>query len=106
MQVHPFVCRLKGYKGTFSRDEVGEIFFVPLDFFLQTRPEMHEVSWRAEFGDDFPFEKIHGGRKYGWRERKDQILFYEYEGHVIWGMTAKIMESFAQLVSADHEGKL
>ena len=102
MQVHPFVCRLSGYDGRSSTDEVEEVFRVPLSFFLETEPKAYEVTWHAEPGEDFPYEKIHGGRSYPWRKRKDRILFYEYGGHVIWGMTAKIMERFAELCRAEQ----
>ena len=97
MMIHPYVCQLKDYEGAFNKDEVSEVFCVPISFFRETTPEIHEVKWRVELGEDFPFEKIHGGRDYSWRERKDRILFYEYEGHVIWGMTAKLIKAFVDL---------
>ena len=96
MLVHPFVCILHDYDGRYSADEVSEVFRVPLSFFLENEPDVYEVGWRMEPGDDFPFDRIHGGRSYPWRKRTDRILFYEYEGHVIWGMTAKIIEEFVR----------
>ena len=42
------------------------------------------------------FEKIHGGKNYGWRPRKSRIRFYEYRGRVIWGLTAKMKESYVK----------
>ena len=104
-QVHPYACRLRDYHGCFNSPEVDEVFQVPLAFFLETEPEIHEVHWKVELGTDFPVEKIHGGRNYPWRERIDRICFYEYGGHVIWGMTAKIMYSFVQLLRAEERKK-
>ena len=95
-KIHSFLCRVTGYSGSFQRDEVAQILQVPVSFFFETSPEIHEVLWKPEMGEDFPFEKIHGGRNYGWREHKSRIRFYEYEGHVIWGITARIMEEFSQ----------
>lgn len=97
IRVYPFVCLLQEYHGSFSRDEVAEVFTVPWKFFLEHEPDIHSVAWKPEFREDFPFHKIHGGRNYGWRERREEILFYEYEGHVIWGMTAKILHEFVRL---------
>ena len=96
--VYPFVCMLKGYDYRFNEAEVADVFTVPLAFFAENAPEIHKVEYRPVFGEDFPFEKIHGGRQYGWRVQKDNILFYEYEGRVIWGMTAKIVNAFVSVL--------
>ena len=98
-EIHSFLCRVTGYSGSFQEDEVARILRVPVTFFLKTRPEIHEVVWKPEMREDFPFDKIHGGRNYGWREHKSMIRFYEYEGHVIWGITARIMEEFSRQIN-------
>ena len=98
-EIYCYLCRVTGYDGSFQREEVSEVLQIPLSFFLETRPEIHEVTWKPEMSEDFPFEKIHGGRNYVWREHKSQIRFYEYEGHVIWGITARIMEEFSRQVN-------
>ena len=97
-EIHSYLCRVTGYTGSYQREEVAGILRVPLSFFLENEPEIHEVAWKPEMGDDFPFEKIHGGKNYGWREHKSRIRFYEYNGHVIWGITARIMEAFSQQI--------
>ena len=96
--VYPFVCMLKGYDHRFNEAEVADVFTVPLSFFAENAPAIYKVEYRPVFGEDFPFEKIHGGRQYGWRVQEDNILFYEYEGRVIWGMTAKIVNAFAAVL--------
>ena len=96
LEIHSFVCRISGYRDTFQKEEVAGILRIPLSFFRETRPDIHEVVWKPEMGEDFPFDKIRGGKNYRWWERKSQVRFYEYEGHVIWGITARIMEAFAK----------
>ena len=96
--IHSFLCRVTGYTGSFQEKEVSKILRVPVSFFIEARPEIHEVVWKPVTGDDFPFEKIHGGKNYGWREHKSRVRFYEYEGHVIWGITARIMEEFSKQI--------
>ena len=103
--VYPYVCLLRSYDFRFSEDEVAEVFTVPLSFFLENAPEIHKVVYRPEFREDFPFEKIHGGRNYGWRAQEDSILFYEYKGHVIWGMTAKIVQAFIAVLTGPEQKK-
>ena len=92
--IHCFPCRIHGYGGGFNPEEVSEIIYVPIDFFARTSPEVYEVDWHPVFPVDFPFNKIYGGRNYGWRPRRSRIRFYEYEGRVIWGMTARIIENY------------
>ena len=92
--IHCFPCRLYDYDGGFNQEEVAEVFFVPICFFENTTPEVYAVDWEPVFPEEFPFDKIHGGRNYGWRSRESKIRFYEFQGHVIWGMTARIVENF------------
>ena len=98
LEIHSYLCRVTGYTGSYQQEEVAGILQVPVSYFLENEPEIHEVTWIPEMGDDFPFEKIHGGKNYGWREHKSRIRFYEYNGHVIWGITARIMEAFSQQI--------
>ena len=94
-RVHPFVGILEGYRDSFSIDEVAEVFRIPLDYFVETEPDVYDFYWKPDLESDFPFEKIRGGKKYGWRENRQKMYFYEYDGRVIWGMTAKILYYFA-----------
>ena len=92
--IHCFPCRIFNYTGSFSREEVAEVFLAPISFFETTPAKVYTVDWEPVFPSDFPFDKIHGGRNYGWRPRKSRIRFYEYGRRVIWGMTARIIENF------------
>ena len=92
--IHCFPCRISDYDGSFNQEEVAEVFLAPISFFENTPAKVYEVDWKPVFPEDFPFDKIYGGRDYGWRPRKSRIRFYEYEGRVIWGMTARIIENF------------
>lgn len=95
--VYPYAAILSDYRGGFSEDEVAETFPVPLSFFLETEPEEYYTSVEQHPGDDFPFDRIHGGKNYAWRKGKKKVIFYSCEGRVIWGMTARIMYSFADI---------
>ena len=37
-------------------------------------------------------------------QRKEEVCFYQYEGHVIWGLTAKLMRAFADVVRDRETG--
>ena len=73
-----------------------EVFCVPVTYFKNTPAKAYEVAWNPVFPDDFPFDKIYGGRNYGWRPQRTRIRFYEYQGRVIWGMTARIIEGYVK----------
>ena len=87
----PFVAKLKSYDGRFNREEVSEVFTVPLEFFMNTEPERHMLEWVRLESETFPYERIVGGRDYRWRKQRQPELFYNYEGRTIWGFTGKIL---------------
>jgi len=97
--MYSFAAEVREYQNTFSAAEVDEVFRVPLEFFLHTEPKRYVTRAKVEPGEDFPYELICGGRAYQWRSRKEEVCFYQYEGHVIWGLTAKMMRAFAEVVS-------
>lgn len=87
----PYIAKLKEYTYSFSKDEVAEVFTVPLDFFINTAPEKIMVEWGRKLPEDFPFDRIVGGKNYKWRKHKEAVLFYTYNGNNIWGNTAKMI---------------
>ncbi|WP_455194267.1 NUDIX hydrolase [Eubacterium ramulus] len=102
--MYSFAAEVRKYQNTFSAAEVDEVFTVPLEFFLHTEPECYVIRAKVEPGEDFPYERICGGREYRWRSRKEEVCFYQYEGHVIWGLTAKLMRAFADVVRDRETG--
>lgn len=89
-----------------NRDEVERVFFVPLDFFFETEPEMEYVTvqnqpfYIDEKGEKVPFPAQKWGlpEKYShsWTGHPRRILFYLYGGDVIWGITAEIIYSISR----------
>ena len=97
--LRPFAAILSDYGGSFSMEEVAEVFRVPLSFFLETEPDTYTFPMTYELPENFPFERIVGGRKYAWRQSLHEALFYEYEGRTIWGFTARVIRAFAVMLS-------
>lgn len=105
--IYPFAGKLTTLETlNINEAEVAEVFTVPLSFFLQTEPKKYKVNFTVAPEDDFPFELIHGGEDYDWRARKMDELFYEYEERVIWGLTAKIVTHFTNLIKQNNEIKI
>lgn len=101
--IYPYMALLEDYNNTYNFDEVEEIFTVPLSFFMKHKPERHYVRVKTIPGPDFPYELIPKGSSYSWREGRYQVNFYQYEGKIIWGMTAKIMESAVNLLRFEKQ---
>ena len=78
--------------------EVEEVFTVPLSFFLKTPPKIHYVNMKLEPEENFPLDLIVGGQDYNWRTGKIDEYFYIYEDRVIWGITAKIIAHFVDVL--------
>lgn len=98
MILYPYLGVLKDYKGTFGQDEVAEVFTVPLRYFLETEPETYDNKVYNVPQEGFPFDKIEGGEQYKWHIGRYPVNFYGYHGYTIWGLTARIMRSVAQLI--------
>ncbi len=97
--IYPFVAKVDIREvNTMNRDEVDEVFTVPLKWLLETEPEVHQVYMQPTPSKDFPFEKIMNGKNYEWRARALEEYFYEYNGYTIWGLTARMMKYFLDLL--------
>ncbi|SDY42293.1 NUDIX hydrolase [Tindallia californiensis] len=80
----------------YSTDEVHSIFTVPLSYFATQKPEEYTLTFEMKMDDQFPYHAIPNGKKYGWRTGTYKVLFYYYQHHVIWGMTAKMLHYFLE----------
>ena len=78
--------------------EVAEIFTVPLDFLLQVDPDVHYVQLRPEPEENFPFHLITRGKDYNWQTKSMEEYFYFYENRIIWGLTARILKHFLDVI--------
>ncbi len=85
----------------FSRDEVAEIFTVPLKYFMENPPLSHPIEIQILTGEDFPYHLLENGDDYRWKNGKYPVYFYLYEDYVIWGMTARIVKNLIDILNID-----
>lgn len=78
--------------------EVDQLFTVPLSFFLEKEPKVYRVNFDIQPEESFPYDLIAGGENYNWRTRTADEYFYLYEDKVIWGLTAKILTHFMDII--------
>lgn len=93
--LHPFVgtiCDLRQVH--LNTAEVGKVFVVPLQVLLDQEPRKIRMQLANRAPKDFPYDLLPEYPK-AWNRRKGyDVYFYEYEGHVIWGMTARVLHGF------------
>jgi len=98
--VYPFVATIDYDEvlHCYNKEEVDEVFTVPVNWLLDHEPYMHLIVMEPVPSVDFPFEKIMNGTQYQWRSRKLEEWFYEYEQYTIWGLTARILKHFVEII--------
>ena len=74
-----------------SDAEVKETFLVPADFFIQQPPLCYTFPLEPKVDGDFPYDLIGFPKGYPWRTGVHQVPIWTYKGHVIWGLTARIL---------------
>ncbi|MFF5996018.1 CoA pyrophosphatase [Lysinibacillus sp. KU-BSD001] len=98
--VYPFVATID-YDQTihcYNKEEVEEVFTVPVSWLLNHEPYMHSVAIEPMPSSDFPFDKIMNGAQYQWRTRTMEEWFFDYEQYTIWGLTARILKHFIEII--------
>lgn len=98
LMIYPFIGRIKPYEFTSNPEEVSEVIAVPLDFFRENKPEKYSATLVNMLPGDFPYERIPGGENYPWAKGAHEVFFYQYGHHLIWGITARIVRSVAELI--------
>ena len=113
--VRSYLGVIDRYDGNFNRAEAACTFAVPLSWFVRNPPDIYKARQQTVPADDFPYEKIAGGRNYRFREQQKHYYFYEVpaevifewngktelkrEGYItIWGLTAMLLYHFVKKI--------
>ena len=99
--IHPFVARTQMDDFIPNPDEVAEIIRVPLRYLLEQEPEIYPLHIDPSPPEDFPFDRIVGGRDYPFSRILVEEYFYHWQGIHIWGTTARILHEFLMILKAD-----
>ena len=99
LEVYPYLGMIDNLdKIKPSEAEVAEIFIVPVEFFYAQEPRTAklEVATRPSPKTEFPYDLL-PGHPTGWNIRNNYSLrFYDYQGYIIWGVTAHILHNFLE----------
>lgn len=100
--IYPFAGTIKNpEKIAANAAEVGEVFTVPLSFFRKNQPDSYKINYQVEPEDGFPFDLIIGGENYNWQTRKMDEYFYRFDKKVIWGLTARVLTHFIEVIELE-----
>ena len=98
--MYPFVGVLKNNDLNPNPAEVHSIIRIPLRFFMENEPLLHEVAIVPQITEDFPYHRIAGGKTYNFTKGKLLQHFYTYNETNIWGFTAMITKAFVDTVKS------
>lgn len=100
--VYTFLGHIKNteaLKINYNRDEVSELFFVPLSYLLKNEPEKYYMNYYPKADNDFPYHMLKEGKNYNWQSIRNPVYFYKYKEYIIWGLTAKITYNFIKKIT-------
>ena len=78
-----------------KKEEVAEFFIAPLEYLLAEEPLTAHMELATRPLPDFPLDMMEASYTRDWKRRTTYpVLFYQYGGHVIWGLTARVLYGF------------
>jgi len=97
--LYPFAAYIKNYDLIRpNHEEVAEVFVAPLDYLLSSEPLTAHMELATRPLPDFPLELLENSYAKDWKRRTTYpVLFYQYDGHVIWGLTARVLFGFLNI---------
>ncbi|HZJ68875.1 MAG TPA: CoA pyrophosphatase [Candidatus Eisenbacteria bacterium] len=103
--VHCFVGYLREFNLQdlkINKEEVAEVYTVPLDFFLNNDPTYYKIPLKTDRKAKFPYDLIRNGSDYPFYNLNRKIPFYnlpkEYSRFVLWGYTANFVDNFIKIL--------
>lgn len=104
--IHPFLAYIdEKTKFTLSKNEVKEVFEVPLEELLNIKQFSVNNKVIIEHGKEFPYEFVRNNKNYKFKDGVYRSVFYKYENRFIWGLTGRILENFLEFIKT-HESAL
>ena len=81
----------------YNRDEVERVLLVPIKFFQDNIPRVEKIE--MENKPLFSTSELRLPERYGnsWIGRAREVYFYNFQGEIIWGLTAEIIYEFIEM---------
>lgn len=101
MIIHCFLGKVKKEaldRIVLSKDEVDEVFMVPLSYFVETDPFMWVETVGVRNLDTFPYWMVGFDENYKWGDREIEVPIYNYGKYCIWGITGRFVRKFSNML--------
>lgn len=73
-----------------NRDEVADVFLVPLSWLQNHPPKLYTYELKPMVDDDFPYQQVGSAPAYRWKAGRMEVPVYEGLPHPLWGLTGRI----------------
>ena len=98
ISIYPFVAKLKTLDLHINDAELSEVFTIPLDWLLSHEPEVYSFNMIPdEAGFDMSVFGV--SNNYPWRKSVHTVYQWQYEGHHLWGLSAKITKNILEILT-------
>ena len=96
VMLYPFAAYIRDFSLVRpNAEEVAEVFIAPLEYLLAVEPMTAHMEVATRPLSDFPLDMVEASYARDWKRRTTYpVLFYQYGGHVIWGLTARVLYGF------------
>ena len=96
VMIYPFAAYIRDFDLIRpNHGEVSEVFVAPLDYLLAVEPLTAHMEVATRPLPDFPLNLLEASYARDWKRRTTYpVMFYQYGGHVIWGLTARVLYGF------------
>ena len=96
VMIYPFAAYIRDFDLIRpNHGEVSEVFVAPLDYLLAVEPLTAHMEVATRPLPDFPLNLLEVSYARDWKRRTTYpVMFYQYGGHVIWGLTARVLYGF------------
>jgi 8-oxo-dGTP pyrophosphatase MutT (NUDIX family) len=98
--IYAFVGEIVGvrFEDIRPNEEVAEIYTMPVEYFIENKPEYYYSTMKLENPPDFPFELLPQGKKYPFKMGIHPVPFYRLDHHLLWGLTARMTNRFVDII--------
>ena len=98
--VHTFIFEIINvrFEDIDYNDEVEKLIAVPLEEIMHTNYSSYKSKIKIERDENFPYHLIENGKNYNFFTGNEVTYFYEFKNCIIWGLTAKILNNFVEIL--------